>query len=106
MSQRSDKNPGRVPGPSRDGLRSGQARAPSTRTERVAGELRAIIGEVIARREIKDPRVQGAGLITVTHVRVSGDLRQARALFTVHTAGDAEPDHKRPTSHHTSPHFP
>ena len=29
----------------------------------------------------------GAGLITVTHVRVSGDLRHARALFTVHGAG-------------------
>ncbi len=105
MSQRSDKNPGRVPGPSRDGLRSGQARAPSTRTERVAGELRAIIGEVIARREIKDPRVQGAGLITVTHVRVSGDLRQAWALFTVHNAGDAELDHVREGLDHASGYF-
>jgi ribosome-binding factor A len=62
----------------------------SQRTERVAGELRAIIGEVIARQEIKDPRVRGAGLITVTHVRLSGDLRQARVLFTVHNAGEAE----------------
>ncbi|HEX3697420.1 MAG TPA: 30S ribosome-binding factor RbfA [Polyangia bacterium] len=67
----------------------------SQRTERVAGEVRAIIGEVIARREIKDPRVQGAGLITITHVRLSGDLRQAWALFTVHNAGDAELEHVR-----------
>jgi ribosome-binding factor A len=52
--------------------------------ERVAGEVRAVLGEVLARDEIKDPRVRGAGLITVTHVRVSGDLRHARALFTVH----------------------
>ena len=44
------------------------------------------LGEVLARDEIKDPRVRGAGLITVTHVRVSGDLRHARALFTVHGA--------------------
>jgi ribosome-binding factor A len=56
----------------------------SQRVDRVAGEVRAVLGEVLARDEIKDPRVRGAGLITVTHVRVSGDLRHARALFTVH----------------------
>jgi ribosome-binding factor A len=61
----------------------------SQRLERVAGEVRAIVGEVLARDEIKDPRVRGAGLITVTHVRVSGDLRHARALFTVHDADAA-----------------
>ena len=77
----------------------------SQRTERVAGELRAIIGEVIARREIKDPRVQGAGLITITHVRVSGDLRQARALFTVHNAPDAELEHVREGLDHASGYF-
>jgi len=54
------------------------------RMERVAAEVRAVLGEVLARDEIKDPRVCGAGLITVTHVRISGDLRHARALFTVH----------------------
>ena len=62
----------------------------SQRLERVAGEVRAIVGEVLARDEIKDPRVRGAGLITVTHVRVSGDLRHARALFTVHDADAAK----------------
>ena len=56
----------------------------SQRVDRVAGEVRAVLGEVLARDEITDPRVRGAGLITVTHVRVSGDLRHARALFTVH----------------------
>ena len=61
----------------------------SQRIERVAGEVRAILGEVLARDEIKDPRVRGAGLITVTHVRVSGDLRHARAMFTVHDADAA-----------------
>jgi len=61
----------------------------SQRLERVAGEVRAVLGEVLARDEIKDPRVRGAGLITVTHVRVSGDLRHARALFTVHDADAA-----------------
>jgi ribosome-binding factor A len=46
--------------------------------------VRAVLGETLARDEIKDPRVRGAGLITVTHVRISGDLRHAKALFTVH----------------------
>jgi ribosome-binding factor A len=77
----------------------------SQRTERVAGELRAIIGELLARREIKDPRVQNAGLITVTHVRITGDLRQARALFTVHNAGAAELDHVREGLDHASGYF-
>jgi len=60
----------------------------SQRTERVAGEIRGILGEIIARQEIKDPRVRGAGIITFTHVRISGDLRQARAFFTVHGLDD------------------
>ena len=50
---------------------------------------RRSLGEFLARDEIKDPRVRGAGLITVTHVRVSGDLQHARALFTVHDADAA-----------------
>ena len=61
----------------------------SQRVERVAGEVRAIVGEILARDEIKDPRVRGAGLITVTHVRVSGDLQHAWAQFTVHDADAA-----------------
>ena len=59
------------------------------RSERVAGEVRAILGEAIARGEIKDPRVRDAGIVTITHVRISGDLRQARARFTVHGADEA-----------------
>jgi ribosome-binding factor A len=58
------------------------------RTERVAGEIRQILGEIIVRQEIKDPRVRGAGIITFTHVHISGDLRQARAFFTVHGMDD------------------
>jgi ribosome-binding factor A len=56
----------------------------SQRSERVAGEIRELLGEIVVRQEIKDPRVRGAGIITFTHVRISGDLRQARAFFTVH----------------------
>jgi ribosome-binding factor A len=58
------------------------------RTERVAGEIREILGEIIVRQEIKDPRVRNAGIITFTHVRISGDLRQAKAFFTVHGMDD------------------
>jgi ribosome-binding factor A len=58
------------------------------RTERVAGEIRELLGEIVVRQEIKDPRVRNAGIITFTHVRMSGDLRQATALFTVHGMDD------------------
>ena len=58
------------------------------RTERVAGEIKQILGEVVVRQEIKDPRVRSAGIITFTHVRLSGDLRQARCFFTVHGLDD------------------
>ena len=61
----------------------------SQRTERVAGEIREILGEMVVRAAIKDPRVRDAGLITITHVRVTGDLRQARVFFTVHGADAA-----------------
>ena len=77
----------------------------SQRTERIAGEVRAVLGEVLVRQEIKDPRVRGAGLITVTHVRMSGDLRQARALFTVHGAGEAELERVREGLDHASGYF-
>jgi ribosome-binding factor A len=75
------------------------------RLERVAGEVRAILGEVLARDEIKDPRVRGAGLITVTHVRVSGDLRHATALFTVHDADAAALARVRQGLDHASGYF-
>ncbi|HVZ72198.1 MAG TPA: 30S ribosome-binding factor RbfA [Polyangia bacterium] len=75
------------------------------RTERVAGEVRAVLGEVLARDEIKDPRVRGVGLITVTHVRVSGDLRHARAMFTVHGLDEAQLDRVRAGLDHASGYF-
>ena len=56
---------------------------------RLAAEIRQILGEILARQEIKDPRVQEAGIITLTHVRLTGDLREATALFSVHGADEA-----------------
>jgi len=65
------------------------------RTERVASEIREILGEIVVRQEIKDPRVRNAGIITFTHVRISGDLRQAVVLFTVHGMDDESLDRVR-----------
>ena len=62
----------------------------SGRDQRVAEEIRLTIGEALTRGEIKDPRVRDAGIITVTHVKVTGDLHQARALFMVYGADDAK----------------
>src|SRR3569623_894406 len=73
--------------------------------ERAAGEGRAVLGETLARDEIQDPRVRGAGLITVTHVRISGDLRHARALFTVHGLDEAGMERVRQGLDHASGYF-
>jgi ribosome-binding factor A len=49
--------------------------------------------------------VRGIGLITVTHVRVSGDLRHARALFTVHGMHPVELERVRQGLDHASGYF-
>lgn len=54
------------------------------RTDRVAEAIQEEIARLLL-REIKDPRV---GMITLTGVRVSADLRHARVLFSV--LGEAE----------------
>jgi ribosome-binding factor A len=58
------------------------------RLERISSEVREILGAALVRGEIKDPRVREAGLITVTHVRLTGDLREAHASFIVHDADE------------------
>src|SRR5215831_14337358 len=58
------------------------------RTERVAQVVREALTEALAYGEIKDPRVARGGLVTVTHVRVSGDLRHAK-VYVVASGGDA-----------------
>lgn len=54
------------------------------RTTRVADAIRGAIAELLL-KEIKDPRI---GMITVTAVRISPDLRHARVFFSV--LGDAD----------------
>ncbi|MGD9763091.1 MAG: 30S ribosome-binding factor RbfA [Candidatus Binatia bacterium] len=56
----------------------------SRRTERVAEAIQELVARLLL-REIKDPRI---GLVTITGVRISPDLRQARILFS--SLGDAD----------------
>jgi ribosome-binding factor A len=77
----------------------------SVRVERVSAEVRGVIGEVLSRDEIKDPRVRGAGLITVTHVRISGDLQHGTAFFTVHALDAAALERVRQGLNHAAGYF-
>ncbi len=52
----------------------------SRRTDRVAGELREAIQKVIA-KGLSDPRIRG--LVTITNVRLTDDLQQARVGVSV-----------------------
>lgn len=54
------------------------------RPERVAQMVQHLLGERFA-RGMRDPRI---GLVTITGVKMSPDLREARVYWTVH--GDAE----------------
>src|SRR5207245_10007163 len=54
------------------------------RPERVAQMVQELLGELFA-RGMRDPRI---GLVTITGVKMSPDLREARVFWTVH--GDSE----------------
>ena len=56
--------------------------AQGSRPERVGDQIRAEIAELIA-REVHDP---GIGFLTITQVKVTPDLQQARVFYT--TIGD------------------
>jgi ribosome-binding factor A len=51
----------------------------SRRTEQVAEEIRRILGDLLL-REMRDPRI---GMLTVTGVEVSSDLKHARVHVSV-----------------------
>lgn len=53
------------------------------RAERVAESVRAVIAELLL-REVKDPRV---GMVTLTAVHLTDDLRHCRVFFS--SVGDA-----------------
>lgn len=56
----------------------------SRRTDRVGEAIQELVAGLLV-REIKDPRI---GLVTITAVRVSPDLRHARVYFS--SLGDEE----------------
>ncbi len=60
-------------------------RQPSRRPEQVAGTIRQVIADALA-REVRDPRV---GFVTVTDVLVTNDLSHARVMVSV-PGGEAE----------------
>ena len=62
----------------------------SLRTSRVNELLRAEISDLIL-REVKDPRV-AEGLVTITEIRVSPDLRHA-TVFVSHLGSEEERSH-------------
>tara|TARA_Y100001934_G_scaffold75425_1_gene93780 strand:+ start:108758 stop:109195 length:438 start_codon:yes stop_codon:yes gene_type:complete len=67
----------------RKGAKHNMARnkKPSLRQLRVAEELRHALAEVLARGELRDPKLRGRA-ITVTEVRISPDLKRATAFIT------------------------
>lgn len=54
-------------------------RTRSTRKEKIAEEIRQEVSQIIA-LELLDPRVEG---VSVTHVKMTPDLRLARVYFNV-----------------------
>ena len=54
--------------------------ADSPRALRIAGTIKKIVARALE-TEIKDPRL---GFVTVTDVRVTGDLQQASVFYTVY----------------------
>ena len=62
------------------------ARPTYKRAERVADQIRMEVADILARKS-KDPRL---AMVTVTDVRLSGDLRIANVLVTTLQEGDAK----------------
>jgi len=52
----------------------------TVRTERVAQEIQAAVADMLTRGQLKDPRV---GFITITGVKVTPDLRQAKVFYSM-----------------------
>jgi len=54
-----------------------------SRVERVADQVKELVSQLLS-FEVRDP---GVGLVTVTHVKVTGDLQLAQVYYTI--IGDA-----------------
>lgn len=53
------------------------------RPQRVGEQIRQILGELLLSGQLKDPRLDVAGLISFTEVRVTSDLSWARVFTSV-----------------------
>lgn len=51
------------------------------RSDRIAQQIKRELAEMIQRGDLKDDRI--GGLVSVTHVEVSGDLRNVKVFFSV-----------------------
>ncbi|NLH49511.1 MAG: 30S ribosome-binding factor RbfA [Myxococcales bacterium] len=58
---------------------------PFKRTDRLGEEIRKAIGLLLLEGELRDPRLT---MCSITHVKLSPDLREARISFSI--IGDAE----------------
>ncbi|HLQ31442.1 MAG TPA: 30S ribosome-binding factor RbfA [Chloroflexota bacterium] len=59
----------------------------SRRTERVQSLIRHELGQIL-QQELKDPRIEG--LVSITAVHVTPDLRRARVFLSVYGSAEAE----------------
>jgi ribosome-binding factor A len=57
-----------------------------SRTERVADQVKELVSQLLS-FDVKDP---GVGLVTVTHVKVTGDLSLATVYYTLMDDGPRE----------------
>jgi ribosome-binding factor A len=57
------------------------------RAERLGAAIQVELAGIVA-REVKDPRVHAAGLLTVTRVQLSADLRVARVYVSFVGGGE------------------
>ena len=71
----------------------------SIRQKKIADQIKNQIGQIIDRK-LKDPR---KGMITITHVKVTGDLRIANVYFT--TLGNEEQRKKSQQTLESANHF-
>ena len=52
------------------------------RSDRISQQIKRELAQIIQRNEIKDDRI--GGLVSITHVDVSGDLRNVRIFISVY----------------------
>ena len=64
-------------------------KTPSQRQLRVAEEVRHTLVKIFQRGELRDPQLAGVS-VTISEVRVSSDLRRAKAFVTPLGGGETE----------------